>query len=268
MERYFQIGELSKMYGVGTDTIRHYEELGLISPIRAANGYRMYRYKDIWRMNVIRDLRSIGFSLEHINDYLKNRSVESTTHSLLTQQQTVTQQMEQLSRVHKNIESRLNALEEAQKKPIGTVENTYYPPRRCHELARPFSTDEEMDVIIKQLLNRLLNRLYIIGNTHIGSKINSAALKDDKAPKYTSVFIVDDEATDSTLPAGNYVTLRYKGSSQSTRKHINTLLDYINANNLQLQGDILELILVDIHVAADYDEHIAELQARVVTKEN
>ena len=34
MEKYFKIGEISKLYGIGVDSIRYYEEIGLIKPER------------------------------------------------------------------------------------------------------------------------------------------------------------------------------------------------------------------------------------------
>ena len=37
-----------------------------------------YIVHDIWRLNVIRDLRNLDFSMEQIKDYLNNRSITST----------------------------------------------------------------------------------------------------------------------------------------------------------------------------------------------
>lgn len=59
MKKFFKIGEISKLYGIGVDSIRYYEEIGIIKPERSESGYRHYSIHDIWRLNVIRDLRSI-----------------------------------------------------------------------------------------------------------------------------------------------------------------------------------------------------------------
>jgi DNA-binding transcriptional MerR regulator len=37
-----RIGELARQAGVSTRTLRHYEELGLLTPRRTANGYWDY----------------------------------------------------------------------------------------------------------------------------------------------------------------------------------------------------------------------------------
>ena len=78
MKKFFKIGEISKLYGIGVDSIRYYEEIGIIKPERSESGYRHYSIHDIWRLNVIRDLRSIGFTMEQIREYLEHHTVSSS----------------------------------------------------------------------------------------------------------------------------------------------------------------------------------------------
>ena len=77
MKNYYKINEISKLYNIGVDSIRYYEELGILHPKRASNGYRQYTTNDIHRLNVIRDLRSLGFSMQSIKAYLENQSISS-----------------------------------------------------------------------------------------------------------------------------------------------------------------------------------------------
>ena len=78
MKNYYKINEISKLYNIGVDSIRYYEELGILHPKRASNGYRQYTTNDIHRLNVIRDLRSLGFSMQSIKAYLENQSISSS----------------------------------------------------------------------------------------------------------------------------------------------------------------------------------------------
>lgn len=66
MKQYFKIGEISELYHIGADSLRYYEELGILTPKRGKNNYRLYSIHDIWRLNVIRDLRPLGFSMDRI----------------------------------------------------------------------------------------------------------------------------------------------------------------------------------------------------------
>ena len=62
--RVFTIGALAKAAGVSTPTIRYYEEIGLIRPARAENGYRDYSGDDIHRLAFLRRARNLGFSID------------------------------------------------------------------------------------------------------------------------------------------------------------------------------------------------------------
>ena len=74
MKQFYKIGEISKLYQIGPDSLRYYEELGLLNPTRGENGYRMYGLNDLWRLNVIRDLRKLNFPMEKIASYIRSRS--------------------------------------------------------------------------------------------------------------------------------------------------------------------------------------------------
>ena len=37
MKHYYRIGEISRLYGVGPDSLRYYEELGILKPHRGEN---------------------------------------------------------------------------------------------------------------------------------------------------------------------------------------------------------------------------------------
>ena len=43
MSTFYKIGEIAALYGISTDILRYYEELGILVPRRAPNGYRVYR---------------------------------------------------------------------------------------------------------------------------------------------------------------------------------------------------------------------------------
>lgn len=262
MEQYYKIGEISQLYGIGTDTVRYYEEQGLISPMRAQNGYRMYSINDVWRMNVIRDLRALGFSVAQIGEYLQNRSLSTSLRRLQEELEAIDAKAAALVRQRSNVQKRLNALQEAQNAPIGVIRQARFARRPCYEMRQHFTTDEEMDVLIKRLLNRIPDRLYIIGNTHIGSHLSPTALSQSEYHTYDAVFIIDEEG-DAAIEEGNFLTVRYRGDSHQTGVWVPKLQQYALQNGLQLCNDIIELILVDIHESADYSEHITELQARI-----
>lgn len=67
-----RIGDFAKLSRVSVKTLRHYDELGLIRPVRVDEftGYRYYEYEQYPLMSRIRALKDLGFSLEEIGRLL------------------------------------------------------------------------------------------------------------------------------------------------------------------------------------------------------
>ena len=65
------IGNLAVRTGAKVQTIRYYEQIGLLpEPGRSAGGQRRYALADLDRLSFIRHARQLGFSLEAIRDLL------------------------------------------------------------------------------------------------------------------------------------------------------------------------------------------------------
>ena len=67
-------GQLARQTGVSTDTLRHYERLGLLAlPQRTAGNYREYPPTSPQRVELIRRALTIGFSLPELKTILAVR---------------------------------------------------------------------------------------------------------------------------------------------------------------------------------------------------
>ncbi len=62
----WSVGELSRATGLSVRVLRHWEQQGLVSPVRAASGHRRYRQADITRLYRALALRRGGLSLRQI----------------------------------------------------------------------------------------------------------------------------------------------------------------------------------------------------------
>ena len=58
------IGRAAELTSLPAKTIRFYEEIELIKPQRASNGYRDYSDDDIHRLKFLQRARSLGFSID------------------------------------------------------------------------------------------------------------------------------------------------------------------------------------------------------------
>jgi peroxiredoxin/DNA-binding transcriptional MerR regulator len=66
-----RIGELARRAEVTTKAVRYYEQLGLITPERLANGYRDYSEQDLRLVREIRALRRLGIPVERTRPFLE-----------------------------------------------------------------------------------------------------------------------------------------------------------------------------------------------------
>jgi len=69
----FKIGDVTDQLGISADTLRYYEKIGLLSPIRAASGMRAYQERDLSRLRFVQRAKSMNFSLKEIGQLLEMR---------------------------------------------------------------------------------------------------------------------------------------------------------------------------------------------------
>ena len=121
MKDYYKINEIARLYGIGVDSLRYYEKLGILKPRRDTNGYRLYNLKDMYKLNVIRDLRRLDFSMQQIKDYLEGQTVDHTLALLRQEQALVQAQIQELQTKARLLQRRIAALTEARSIVPGAI---------------------------------------------------------------------------------------------------------------------------------------------------
>ena len=58
------IGDVAQKAGLPPKTIRYYEDIGLITPMRDTNGYRVFRESDLHKLAFLGRARTLGFTIE------------------------------------------------------------------------------------------------------------------------------------------------------------------------------------------------------------
>lgn len=64
--RKVKIGEASRRVGVDDHVLRHWHDLGVVVPDRAASGHRLYTEEHIRRIRIVQACQSVGMSLAEI----------------------------------------------------------------------------------------------------------------------------------------------------------------------------------------------------------
>lgn len=111
-EKLFSIGDVAKLFHLSVSSLRHYEDVGLLTPeyIDPDSGYRYYGARQFEVLNSIRYLRALDMPLLEIADFLSNREIERMEEKLQSQRRAVVEKQEELKRIERKINNRLLVL--------------------------------------------------------------------------------------------------------------------------------------------------------------
>ena len=99
----YRIGQFSKLGRVTIKTLRHYDEVGLLTPAHVddENGYRYYTTAQLFRLNEIVALRQMGFSIPEITALVDGHNMAVT----------LQQRKAEIVSEQKEVQNRLSRLE-------------------------------------------------------------------------------------------------------------------------------------------------------------
>lgn len=266
MKNYYKISEISKLYNIGPDSLRYYERLGILKPKRDINGYRLYSLKELYKLNMIRDLRSLDFSMDQIKKYLEEQSAHNTLKLLHEEQSLLHTRIKELKKREKIIKDRIADLTALLTVPAGTFSVSDCPRRPCVQLSEYITRDEEMDFLIKKLHKKHENKVYDFGTQTIGAFFSMEELNQGIPNVYTSVFFVLEQTSmdcDFVLPAGKYLSCRYRGNYQQNALRVRELLDYAEQKDLPLAGKPFEIYEIDNRDTMCTEEFLTKIQVRI-----
>jgi MerR family copper efflux transcriptional regulator len=111
-----KIGELEIRSGASRHTLRYYEQIGLISPLRQTNNYRIYTEQTLQDLDFIQRAQSMGFSLGEIGEILdaqRNKLIDCADGAKLIEKKMaeIKQKIANLQSIHRYLDVERAALE-------------------------------------------------------------------------------------------------------------------------------------------------------------
>lgn len=112
------ITEVSKKYGLSTDTLRYYERVGLIPPVpRSGGGIRDYDQTSLGWVELIKCLRSAGVGIEALSEYCRLFQQGEDTSAqrkelLMEQRRQLQERMENMQRSLDRLNEKIERYEE------------------------------------------------------------------------------------------------------------------------------------------------------------
>jgi DNA-binding transcriptional MerR regulator len=279
----FKIGEFSRLSRVSIRMLRHYDQLGLLTPSQTDRftGYRYYSADQLPRLNRILALRDLGFSLEQIAGMLdEDLPTDQLLGMLKLKRAEVEEQMQLEQQKLARLEVRIRQMGESPRHGAYDVVLRDIEP----ELAATYREVAADDDRIQQMFD--LVEVYV------------AQYEGARADKPPFSIYYDDEYREKDVDAEVAVPLKYAipesesihvrhfprlsnvacvvhvGEYAEIYQAYNALLAWIEANEYRMVGPIREVYLrfgadglnfelPPTYLGSDENEYVTELQLSV-----
>src|SRR5688572_28297498 len=282
----FKIGEFSRLSLVSVRMLRHYDQLGLLTPSQTDpfTGYRYYSAEQLPRMNRIIALRDLGFSLEQIAGMLEETlSIDQLLGMLKLKRAEVEEQMKSEQQKLARLEVRIHQLSESPKHGAYDVIVRDIEP----ELAatyREVAADDER-----------IQHMFDLVETCVAGFDGARADKPPFSIYYDDEYREKDMDIEVAVPLkyavpetesirvrhmprlSNVACVVHVGEYSDIYQAYNALLAWIEANDYRMTGPIREVYLrygadgLDFELPPTYlgnkqHEYVTELQLSVEKK--
>lgn len=174
MKEKLQIGEFAKLKAVTTETLRHYDRVGLLKPIEIdpQSGYRYYSIFQIEKLATIIELKSLGFTINEMKKFFENRQLKQS-HELLYQRRTkLRETVATLQKLDKSLSKKIEHLEDMLTVKI-TGDFTKYtiveaPYRPVHFMSEHVDDAVNLEKVASLMENKLKAINPVIGSDSYG----------------------------------------------------------------------------------------------------
>lgn len=268
----FKIGELSKLFDIGVDSIRYYEKVGILHPVRNdENNYRMYTIDDVRRLALIREQLRLSFSTDQIREYDEDRNVDSTTSLLRAELDVVDAEIAKLIATRDSIQNRLDTITSLCSPDIQdefeTIVIKELPDRKCVMVTDDNLPDDYVSYYVVKYMQSHNTRIDTIGACDCYTLDIPGSNPKSKYYRTKNVFFfapyLEDADCNYVLPAGRYLSMTYKGALTKTKELLPQLYTYAQDHQLEIASDPVEMCHIDDYETNDDSEYIIELQLMI-----
>lgn len=269
-QNLFSIGDVAKLFHLSVSSLRHYEDVGLITPeyTDPDSGYRYYGARQFEILNSIRYLRALDMPLTEIADFLGNRDVERMEEKLLLQKQTVIAKQAELKRIERKIDNRLQMIADAKNSVFDTVQLTHKNSCRMVWVGDSLRIRGflDMEAPMRRLEHEQAEAMVFLGKVGVG--IATENLENGCFDSYDGIFLILDEEDHfegETMEVAETlcVTIRFRGSHAEAPAQYKKLIDYIVEHKLKISGFSREITMIDYGLTNDISKFVTEISIPV-----
>ena len=252
MRKYLTIGQMGKLNNLSVQTLRHYEKVGLLNPsyINKETGYRYYSMKDFNTIDLIKQCKAMGLSLEEIKEVTNNyTSLESIVEILGNQKKLISQKIKELENIKKKVASLENKIDFSLQRGINEIFIKHNEERKFIQYNFKDRFSDEFEINLRQILLEV-ERDYENINAEIAFTISYEEAEKYGRAECKNVMINLGENMSYkneriiSMEKGNYLTMFFDDTYRDSGKYYKRILEYIKNNNIKTVGDFNEIYIM------------------------
>lgn len=272
MARYIlTITELAKLKNITTETLRHYDRIGLLKPdFVSESGHRSYSIGQYERLGTILELKQMGMTLKEIQEYFENRNYQKSIELLKKYQNKFEEKLKEQIQINEILKQKLQFLEESSSLPeMETVFEKHFPERHIVTLGKVSGNRDEHAMAFVKLENCLNEKIPIIASDRVGVFADEKLLmpNEELIPAIPMILVSLKDADERYLkkiPEGKYVCMYYKnGTLEKYDPSFEKIKHYILDKGYRINGKILQLYKIDVTLTNNREETVLEIQIPV-----
>lgn len=265
------ITEMAKLRNVTSETLRHYDRIGILSPSYISkSGYRYYSIRQYEKLGTVVELRKMGMSLKQIQQYFENRNLEKSIEILTRFQLEYEKKLEDQIHLNEEMKKKINYLESLRNlPPLYEVYERSYSERYMITLGKETGDSSRHAYAFTKLEQCLQENIPIIASDRVGIYANDSLLleNDWQIPAVPMILLteqIDNSPLLKKIPGGRYVCILYRnGTLEKYDPCFEQLKSYIKEKHYEISGNILQIYKIDVTLTNDRNETIMEIQIPV-----
>ncbi|MBB6714063.1 MerR family transcriptional regulator [Clostridium gasigenes] len=266
--KYYQIGEVSKICNIPIRTLHHYNDIGLLKPkkIDSSNNYRYYSHEQLLHIRIIKDFKAEGFSLKAVGELLKRDDIDFNKKMLDLKCIEIDKTISELEMLRKKLKVYVEGMEYKENETI--IDNNIHikeiMPLDVAYLRYKGSWIHEEFITVFSELYKLIekNNLKVIGTRLV--MFNENYLEIDYSDSHIEICIPINKTTEipglvRKLDGFEAVVATHYGKYSNIQGTYKLVRGFIKNTEYKLQGNVIHNHIIDAGTTINREKYITEV---------
>lgn len=246
MDKYFTIGDISKLFNMSIKTLRYYDEIGLLKPalVDEDTNYRYYSIDQFVIIDIIKNSKLMGMTLKETKEMIQSYSSIDSISSIIGKQiDLFNVKISELLRIKESMERVQETINKGMEEKHNEVFIAFHEEEKYISYPYVSHNTEEQEINLRKVIIEVESKKREVYSVFGVGTLYNQYIKEGNIINQDIRYYVNEELKDESynvLPKGYYASIIFDDNSFNKEKYYKILVDYIQNNNLNVVGDFSE----------------------------